>query len=524
MRTFSRFPTPRFLPRIFSVGPVALLLMCQTPTWAEATKPTPSQEKAPKSASESVLYQSVLRIESVAQVFDYRAPWNAGRFGGGSGTGFLVGENKILTNAHVISNCRRLIVRKHGDPAVYPARILHIAHDCDLALIALENPAPLKGIAKLALGDVPALESEVRVIGYPIGGERLSVTRGVVSRIDFNSYSHTGVDQHLVVQIDAAINPGNSGGPVLQGDKVVGVAFQGLMQADNTGYMIPIPVVSRFLKDVEDGHYDNYVDLAFTEFELVNPAQRAALGLPDNNRGILVTRVAPLGSADGKLLPGDILLSLGDHPIFSNGQVRIDGQMVNMHEVVERKFSGDKVSIDYLRAGKPGNTEVTLTQFFPARLFASEYESRPAYAVFGGLVFQPLSRNMLAAYGFESLEVRYMLDRYLPDALYKEWKDIVVLSQVLPDEINNEVASLSGMIIDEINGTKIRSMESLLEVLFTPLEKQTLPEFILIKTLGSNRPIVLEGAKVQEAQKRIRAKYGLPKDHFPGGAGKGLEW
>lgn len=497
-----------------------LLVTALTPLLVIAKEPA----TAAGSVAESTLYQSVLRIECSAQQFDYRAPWNSGRFGGGSGTGFLVGENKILTNAHVISNSRRLLIRKHGDPSIYRARLLHVAHDCDLAMLELEDPATLKGVAKLEIGDVPALESEVRVIGYPVGGERLSVTRGVVSRIDFSSYSHTGVDDHLVVQIDAAINPGNSGGPVLQGDKVVGVAFQGLMQADNTGYMIPTPVVKRFLKDIEDGHYDNYVDLAFSDFEVVNPSQREALGLKDDNRGILVTRVSPGGTVDGKLQAGDIVMAMGTLPVYSNGQVRIDGQLVNMHEVVERKFAGDKVTITYLRGGKEASVEVTLAPFTPARLFASEYEMRPAYAVFGGLVFQPVSRNMLGAYGIDSLEMRRMLDRYIPDALYKEWKDIVVLTQVLPDAVNADVASLSGLIVDSVNGKPVRSMQDMVDALFTPLEKGTLPGYVVIKCRESERPIVLEGAKLKDAQARIRAKYGLTKDYFAGSNGKGLDW
>lgn len=508
-------PTLLFALLVTAGTPVAPVVAAR-----ESGESTPTAEKP----RESLLYQSVLRIETTAQQFDYRMPWNAGRPGGGSGTGFLVGENRILTNAHVVSNCRRLLVRKHGDPAVYKAKPLFIGHDCDLALLELEDASTLKNVSKLPIGEVPELESEVRVIGYPVGGERLSVTRGVVSRIDFNPYSHTGVDEHLVVQIDAAINPGNSGGPVLQGDKVVGVAFQGLSQADNTGYMIPTPVVKRFLKDVEDGRYDNYVDLAFSDFELENAAQREALGLKDDNRGILVTSVSAGGSVDGKLQAGDIVLAMDNHPVFSNGQVRIDGQMINMNEVVERKYSGDKVMIDYLRAGKEGKAEITLSQFAPARLFAVEYETRPKYAVFGGLVFQPMSRNLLGAYGFDSLELRYMLERYIPDALYNEWKDVVILSQVLPDAVNAELASISGMIVDEINGKPVRSMQDLVDLLFTPMEKGELPEFVVIKCKGSERPLVLEGAKVREAQSRIRAKYGLSRDYFLNGTGKGLEW
>jgi len=79
----------------------------------------------------------------------------------------------------------------------------------------------------LKFGGIPELESTVSAYGYPIGGERMSVTTGIVSRIDFQLYTHSSIDQHLAVQISAQINPGNSGGPVMQNAKVIGVAFQG---------------------------------------------------------------------------------------------------------------------------------------------------------------------------------------------------------------------------------------------------------------------------------------------------------
>ena len=164
-----------------------------------------------------------------------------------------------MTNAHVVSNARFLAVSKEGDPKPYPARVVHVAHDCDLALLTVDNPQFFNNTMSLDFGGIPVIESTVSVYGYPIGGDRLSVTRGVVSRIDFQTYSHSGVDSHLTIQIDAAINPGNSGGPVLQDGKVVGVAFQGYSGdvAQNVGYMIPTPVIRRFLKDVEDGRYDS---------------------------------------------------------------------------------------------------------------------------------------------------------------------------------------------------------------------------------------------------------------------------
>ena len=255
-------------------------------------------------AANADIYKSVVRIECATQSADYRTPWNSGRFGGGTGSGFMIGPNQFMTNAHVVSNANRVLITRRGSAQKHPARVIHIAHDCDLALLEVEDEAPFEGLKYLEFGDVPALESQVRAIGYPVGGDRISVTRGVVSRIDFRPYAHSRVDSHLVVQIDAAINPGNSGGPVLQDGKVVGVAFQGLRQADNTGYMIPTPVIKRFLKDIGDGSYDKYVDLGITEFPLFNPAMRKALQVPEDGLGVMVASVLPTGPCDGIMEPG----------------------------------------------------------------------------------------------------------------------------------------------------------------------------------------------------------------------------
>lgn len=71
----------------------------------------------------------------------------------------------------------------------------------------------------------------------PAGGDNISVTGGVVSRVEPTRYVH-GAAHLMAIQIDAAINPGNSGGPALMEDKVVGVAFQNLANAENIGSVI----------------------------------------------------------------------------------------------------------------------------------------------------------------------------------------------------------------------------------------------------------------------------------------------
>jgi len=212
--------------------------------------------------------KSLVRITTTSQEPDYKVPWNPGSISGGVGAGFVIDGGRILTNAHVVSNARFIVVEKEDDPQRYPALVQFVGHDCDLAVLHVLDKAFFQNTRPLALGGIPAIESPVSVYGYPIGGERLSVTRGIISRIDFQTYTHSGIDSHLTVQLDAAINPGNSGGPVMQLGRVVGVAFQGYsgVVAQIVGYMIPTPVIRRFLKDIAGGHDDGYVDLLITYF------------------------------------------------------------------------------------------------------------------------------------------------------------------------------------------------------------------------------------------------------------------
>ena len=335
---------------------------------------------------------SVVRIDVTDQGADYVAPWNPGHVSGGVGSGFVIiapnGQKRIMTNAHVVSNARFITLSRERLSHPYTAHVEFIAHDCDLALLTVDDPGFFNGTVPLDFGAVPAIESGVSVYGYPLGGERLSVTRGIVSKVDFDLYTHSGVDSHLVIQIDAAINPGNSGGPVLQNGKVVGVAFQGYSGdvAQNIGFMIPTPVIARFLKDLSKGTYTGYTDLSISFRPLLSASARKALGLADDDRGILVTDVHEKGTSNGHLKKEDVLLAIDGHPISSNGLLDLDGESVEMTEVVERKFAGDMVRFDILREGKPLSVEFPLKGTWPFRMQGNAYDENPRYLIHGGLV------------------------------------------------------------------------------------------------------------------------------------------
>src|SRR5262249_7030516 len=156
------------------------------------------------------------------------------------------------------------------------AEVESIAPGIDLAVLKLEDesffekrpPLPRKA-------ELPEVKDAVMVYGYPTGGTSLSITKGIVSRIEVVAYGHE--TWGVRIQIDAAINPGNSGGPALADDKMIGLAFSGLRGADNIGYIIPTEEVELFLKDVADGKYDGKPNMYDHLQTLENDALRKSL-------------------------------------------------------------------------------------------------------------------------------------------------------------------------------------------------------------------------------------------------------
>src|SRR5438309_8612648 len=426
----------------------------------------------------------------------------------GVGAGFVIEGNRIMTNAHVVSNSRYLTVERDGDPNKYPAKVLFVAHDCDLALITVDSPNFYKNMAPLKFGGIPALESTVSAYGYPIGGERMSVTAGIVSRIDFQLYTHSSIDQHLAIQISAQINPGNSGGPVMQNAKVVGVAFQGYSGdvAQGVAYMVPTPVINRFLKDVSDGRYDGYVDLGITYAKLQNPAQRKFLGLKDDGRGVLVETVVQAGPCAKILQPGDVLLSIDNHPIASDGNVDLEGEHVEMPEVVERKFKRDNVKFEIWRDKQSTTGSVQLDTVPPYLIQSHKYDVRPRYVMYGGLLFQPLGLDLLEAYQPTDLRIRHFFDFYVLEQIYLEHPDVILLTNILPDPINSYLAPYRGGIVDEVNGKKIKTLDELADAFAQA------PERLVIRMIGDGPPLVLDRNKVEAARERIKARYNVVKE------------
>jgi S1-C subfamily serine protease len=210
-----------FQHKLFSKRALVLLMLC--------TVHIPVLLFAESDLNEDIVKtyeKSVVMIMTVRQEFDYVTPWKKLSMSRGVGTGFVIDGNRILTNAHNVANARYIEVTKQYVAQRYPAQVQFIGHDCDLALLTVADSSFFTDTTPLSLGPVPRVNSTVHTCGFPLGGRQISITEGVVSRIETGTYSHTQSDSHLIVQTDAAINPGNSGGRYSRMEKWLASLFR----------------------------------------------------------------------------------------------------------------------------------------------------------------------------------------------------------------------------------------------------------------------------------------------------------
>lgn len=405
-------------------------------------------------SSEAEPFSSIVKVFVVKSTPNFFLPWQNKSMKESIGTGFCIEGRNVVTNAHVVADQKYVQLKKLGSPIKYTSKVVSVDHECDLALLTVEDEEFWEEMPPLSFGkEIPFLQDEVTVIGYPIGGDNISVTQGVVSRVEPQQYVH-GSTQLLAIQIDAAINPGNSGGPALKGDKVIGVAFQNLTGASNIGFIIPTPIVQHFLKDSADnqnkpkGFCMLGVMAQTTENSCLQKHMRMiSSGNSHHKHGVLVNKVHPFSAASGVLEKNDIILALDGHEIACDGTIIFrDRERISYSYLFSTKHAGDVMKVRFLRNGQVKEEDVVLNIITPL-VPAHQWDQTPSYFIFAGLTFINLTRTFLQEYACEVNREYPSWERDGPRSLVEiaikqlpEEKDqqVVILSQVIKEEQEEE--------------------------------------------------------------------------------------
>ena len=453
---------------------------------------------------------SMVKIYTVQTRPDYFNPWDMYSPSEITGSGCVIQGNLILTNAHVVSDQTFIQVRLHGRPERHTAEVVAVSHEADLALLTVPDVSFFEGVTPLPFGELPDVQEDVVVYGFPEGGDTLSATEGVVSRVEHQTYAHSNLDL-LAVQLDAAVNSGNSGGPVLLDNQVVGVVMQSLESADNIGYMVPSPILYRFLKDLSDGQYDGIPSMGFHWQPVENDGLKAMLGLQDDQSGVLVKAVLPGMPASGKLHEGDVIRSVDGHAVAGDGTVEFrPDERTSMNYYIQQNQVGDMLTMEVSRDGKNIQVSIQLEKTFEqgSLIPPDRYDVRPGYYVYGGLVFTTLTTDYLKLWGDEWY---YDAPAHLLDLrssyLGAEGEEVVLLAKVLAAEVNTGYHSIYHGHVTSVNGQKVKNLQHLIRL----VENNTGEPFVVFE--GYRRTVVaLDRKKAELENPKILETYGIPSD------------
>ena len=473
-----RMHHPKFLRAAF--GSLWLTALFVLPGFAADAPPPPpaaaaatiagTPAPAAADAKSSAVENAVVKIFATIRGPDPFKPWTKQAPQEITGTGVVIEGKRILTNAHLALYSSQVQVQANQSGDKLAASVEFVAPGIDLAVLKLEDETFFDTHPPIARAPrLPSVKDPVLVYGFPTGGASLSITKGIVSRIEFAGYNYPV--SGLRIQIDAAINPGNSGGPALDGDQMIGLAFSRLGGADNIGYIIPCEEVDLFLKDIADGHYDGKPGIFDNLQTFENPALRSFLHLDKTVEGMIVYQP---DSDDPKypLKQWDVVTHIGDSSIDNEGMVKLgDNLRVRFPYRAQQVARQDKLPLTIIRAGKEMRIDLPVASDRPS-LIPNLEGGYPPYFIYGPLVFSTatthfvgvFSGNVRAINGLAALGSPLVTRRSDKPAFPGE-ELVVISSPFFPHKLAKGYDNPVSRVVESINGIAIKNLAHLVAVL-----------------------------------------------------------
>jgi S1-C subfamily serine protease len=426
---------------------------------------------APAVVKNDAVENSVVKVFSTVRYPDYFHPWTKESPIEISGTGVVIEGKRILSNAHVVHYASQVQIQANQAGDKIGATVVAIDPGIDLAVLKLDDETFFDTHAPLErAGALPEIKDAVMVYGYPTGGSSLSITKGIVSRIEFKPYNFPV--SGLRIQIDAAINPGNSGGPAVVGDKMIGLAFSHLLHAENIGYIIPCEEIELFLKGEAAANHEGKPAM-FEEFQtLENPALRAFLKLDKSVHGIVIHHPANPDPAY-LLKEWDVITKIGDTEVDDEGMVKSGSLRLSFTYLVQKTARDGKVPLTLIRGGKKLRLELPVPSKLPVVL-GTLNGTYPSYFVYGPLVFSTATQEFLGGLargessGWTARLIAMgspLLRRFADLQAFPGERLVVVSSPLFPHKLSKGYDSPQAEVVKSVNGTAIKNLNHLVEFL-----------------------------------------------------------
>jgi S1-C subfamily serine protease len=444
--------------------------------FAAAAQPVTNEESLVRppadDAASDAIGRSVVKIFTTTRYPDYFKPWSKQSPASMVGSGVVIEGKRILSNAHLVLYASQVQIQGNEAGDKITGTVVGISPEMDLALIKLDDETFFDIHPPLARAkELPDIKNAVMVYGFPTGGSAMSITKGIVSRIEFTKYNFGAAG--LRIQVDAAINPGNSGGPAMVGDKMIGLAFAHLSRSENISYIIPCEEINLFLNNMQDGAYHGRPFLNVRLQALQNSALRSFLKLDKSAHGAVVQQVTPLPRGN-PLQKWDVITEIGSTPVDDEAMIKVGSNLrVAFSYLINQTATNGQVPLTVIRDGKSIQLQVPVTRStgFVLPFLKGSY---PSYFVYGPLAFSDATQDMVSALiGGQAgrLWTSLMMDQGSPllrrcdDYPEFEGEQLVVVTALFPHKLSRGYSDPTAEVVKSVNGVNVKNLAQLVEIL-----------------------------------------------------------
>jgi len=456
--------------------------------------------------------QSVVRVNSTNQNWDFVRPWQKRNPYERRGLGVVINGGHVIVTAELVGNNTYIELERAATAEKSPAEVVAVDYDANLALLKPTKEGFLQGTRPLELEPNLQVGDKVEILQLESNNE-IAATPGTVTTITVAPYpSNEAAFLIYRVSIPLQYRENSFTVPVVHGDRLAGLLMR-YNSKSQTADIIPAGIIKHFLKDHSLGEYQGFPRLGFSYSDMKDPQLRRYTKMPEETGGVYVTSVKRGSPAEkAGIEVGDIVLSIDGIDIDNDGNYEDAqyGRVPFSNLLTMSKFAGDSVKLRLLRNGE----QQTLT----AKLEAPDHTTRisepyimdraPEYFILGGLLFQELSQNYLREWGGDwrknAPQRLVYLDQF-QDELPEDRGKVVFLGGVLPSDLTVGYERLRAIPVVKVNDKDIKSLEDLAEAVQNPIDG-----FHKIEFDEDPRLIYLDAEGAKQTNEAIKQQYGLP--------------
>ena len=471
------------------------------------SRATPKDQPVPESRKDSVV-----RVNSTNQEYDFFRPWSKKAPINRRGLGVVIDGGRILTTAQLIENTTYIELEKADGGEKATAQVQVVDYEANLATLTPTNTEFLKSLQPLDIDPNVKTGDHLNLLQLESNGTPVS-TQALLTSVEVGKYLLDDMD-FLLFKVSCPVQYRENSFtlPLVKENKLA--AF--LMRYDPRSQTIDAvsgPVLAHFLKEAEHQLYRGFPRLGIGFSPTRDPQLRRYLKLQDSDGGVYVNEVNRNGpAAKAGLEEGDILLAIGNKAVDPDGNYTdpLYGRLSIVNLTTAEAYSGQQIPLTILRKGERKQLEISLFRVAPEDYVIAPYliGKAPRYYVLGGMVFQELSRQYLREWGpnwVKEAPQRFVYFDRFQSSLFPEPRKIVILSQVMPTRDTVGYEQLNYLVVSRLNGVEIKNLDDFAKAAQSPING-----FHKLEFDEDPHEIYLDAKQAQQDAPELQKLYSLP--------------